>query len=118
MLLLVLTGAMIFDACYDQLPAQLAAHQNEAGKHKLDSQVYFYNPVSNFKIRTGTDKLFSKILFTIGQNKFLASFHNQKASDLIKAEALKVCDPISPMIYFRKFIICHHSGSEDYYLLS
>jgi hypothetical protein len=113
MLVVVLAGAVVFDLCHNQEPKQLTTKQSEAGKHKLDSQVFFYNPGSSFKIRTGTDKLFSKILFTIGQDKFLAAFHNQKAFDLIKSESLKVGSPLNPMVHFRKFIICHHAASDD-----
>lgn len=118
LLLVVLAGAITFDVCRDQLPVPKAKQENEAGGHQLESQFYFYNSASSFKIRTGMTKLFSKFLFTIGQDKFLAAFHNQKAFDLIKAESLKVGSPLNPTIYFRKFIICHHSASADEYLLS
>ena len=113
LLLVMVTGAIVFDACHDQLPEQLV-EQHDAGSHQVSvSQVYFCNPVSSYKMRAGIDKFFSKILFTIGQDKFLSAFHNQKAFDLLKSESLKVRSPLNSMVHFRKFIICHHAATDD-----
>lgn len=110
----VIGGAYVFDLCRDQLPEQLVDHQQDASEHHVDmSHMFFYNPVSGFKIREGSDRLFSKILFAIGQDKFLASFHNHKAYHVLKAESLKERSPGNQMVHFRKFIICHHSSSDD-----
>ncbi len=110
----LVAGAVIFDLCHDQLPEQLVKHQQDAPVTQFDmSQVFFCNPASSFKISTGYDRLFSKILFTIGQDKFLSAFHNQEAYHLLKAESLKERSPQNLMVHFRKFIICHHSSSDD-----
>lgn len=110
----VVAGAFVFDMCHKEAPEQLVASQHDASKHHVDmSQVFFYTPVSSFKIRTGNDRLFSKILFTIGQDKFLSAFHNQKTYHLLKAESLKERSPHNLMVHFRKFIICHHFSSDD-----
>ena len=116
---ILVVGAFVFDACHDQLPKQDLKHQTESNNHQFDiNEVYFYNPVSSFKIRTGMDKLLSKILFTVGQDKFLSSFHNQRAFHLMKVEALHVRSPLNPMLHFRKFIICHQCSSDDKPLLA
>jgi len=110
----LVAGAVIFDLCHDQLPEQLVKHQQDASEPQVDmTQVFCCNPVSSFKIRTGYDRLFSKILFTIGQNKFLSAFHHQEAYHLLKAESLKERSPQNLTVHFRKFIICHHSNSDD-----
>nr|MBD3622377.1 hypothetical protein [Sunxiuqinia sp.] len=107
-------GAVIFDLCHDQLPEQLVKHQQDASEPQVDmSPTYFCNPASSFKIRMGCDRLVSKILFTIGQDRFLTAFHNQEAYHLLKAESLKERSPQNLMVHFRKFIICHHSSSDD-----
>lgn len=110
----VVSSAVIFDMCHDQLPEQLVEQQQDASQHQLDiSQVFYYNPVNSFKIRTGSDRLLSKILFAIGHDRFLTAFHNHKAYHILKAESLKERSPQNQMVHFRKFIICHHSTSDD-----
>jgi len=112
--IVLVAGAVVVDSLHDQLPEQLVKNQQDASEPQFDiSQVFFCNPASSFKIRTGCDRLFSKILFTIGQDKFLTAFHNQKAFHLLKADALKVPLPQNLTVHFRKFMICHHSSSDD-----
>lgn len=110
----LVVGAVVFDSVHDQPTGRLAEHQQDASEPQFElSHVFFYNPASSFKIRTGCDRLLSKILFTIGQDKFLSAFHNQKAFHLLKAESLKVRSPQNLAVHFRKFIICHHASSDD-----
>lgn len=110
----LVAGAVIFDVCRDQLPEQLVKQQQDASEPQVElSPAFFCNPASSFKIRTGCDRLFSRILFTMGQDKFLTAFHNQEAYHLLKAESLKERSPQNLMVHFRKFIICHHSSSDD-----
>lgn len=112
--MVIIAGAYVFDSCHKEIPTPVTKHQNDKSSHEFGlGEVFFYNPVSSFKIMTGIDKLLSKILFTIGQDRFLSSFHNQKTFHLIKAEAIKVPSPLNPMVYFREFIICHQSSSDD-----
>lgn len=112
--LALIAGAVIFDLCHDQLPEQLVKSQQDASEPQIDmSQVFCCNPASSFKIRTGSDRLISKILFTIGQDKFLSAFHHQEVYHLLKAESLNERSPQNLTVHFRKFIICHHSSSDD-----
>ncbi|WP_321287249.1 hypothetical protein [uncultured Sunxiuqinia sp.] len=111
---LVIGGAYIFDRCHDQLPEQHADQQQDASKHHVNmSQMFVYNSVSSYKIRSGNNCLVSKILFTIGNDKFLAAFHNRKTFHVLKAESLKERSPQNLMVHFRKFMICHHFSSDD-----
>lgn len=113
LLLVIVTGAIVFDACRGQLPVELVEHQEDADNHRFDiSQVYFYNPVSGFKISAG-DRLFSKFLFAFGHDRFVSAYHNQKISNLLKVEALKVRTPFNLMTHSRKLMISHLSGLDD-----
>jgi len=119
LMVVLVAGAYIFDSCHHQLPKQDLKHHTASNSHRLDiNEVYFYNPVSSFKMRTGMDKLLSKILFAVGQDKFLSTFHNQMAYHLMKEESLHLRSPLNPMIHFRKFIICHQSNPDEHPVLS
>lgn len=116
---LVVGGAVVFDLCHDQLPQELMKQQQDASEHQvIPAQVYFCNPGSSFKVRSGSDRLCSKILFSIGQDKFLTAFHNHITYHLLKVESLKERSPQKPMVHFRKFVICHHSNTDDVPLIA
>lgn len=114
LMVILVAGAYIFDSYHDQMPKKDLKHHTASRNQQIDiNEIYFYNPVSSFKIRTGMDKLLSKILFTIGQDKFLSTFHNQLTYHLMKEESLHLRSPLNPMVHFRKFIICHQCTPDD-----
>ncbi len=113
-LMALVAGAVVFDLCHDQLPEQVASQTQDTSEHLFDqSQVAYCNPLSSFKMRTGSDRLISKILFSKGQDRFLSAYHNQKAYHVLKAESLNERLPQSARIHFLEFMICHHASSDD-----
>ncbi len=113
-LLALVASAVVFDLCHDQLPEQVASQTQDTSEHLFDqSQVAYCNPLSSFKMRTGSDRLISKILFSKGQDRFLSAYHNQKAYHVLKAESLNERLPQSARIHFLEFMICHHASSDD-----
>ncbi|MGQ7868222.1 hypothetical protein [Sunxiuqinia sp. sy24] len=114
MFIAIVAGAVVFDMCHDQVPEQVVNQTQDTAEHQFDrSQVVFCNPVSSFKLRTGSDRLISKLLFSKGQDRFLSAYHNQKAYHVLKAESLKERSPQNAMIHFLEFMICHHASSDD-----
>ena len=114
MFLVVTFAAVLFDAFHEG-PDQLAQtnHQHSDTTDLEASQVFFFNPINSFKLRTGVNKLFTGFLIADSQNQFLAQYHNLRSFHLLKAESLKDHPSFIQMAHFMKFNSCHRLSPDD-----
>jgi hypothetical protein len=111
----VVLSAALFDALHagsEELVDE--THQRSESQFMHSNHVFFYNPINYFKIRKGTDKLFSGLLFAATQNEFLTKYHNCRTYHLLKAESFKERLPLVRIIHFMEFNPCHPSGPDDH----
>ncbi len=112
--LAVVLSAVFFDALHagsEKLVDE--THQRSESQFLHSSHVFFYNPISHFKLRKGADKLFSGLLFAATKSEFLTKYHNCPTFHLLKAESLKAHLPLVRVIHFMEFNFCHHSSPDD-----
>lgn len=110
----VILGAVIFDAFHNEPVSEIDMCNHQTNSHDLQaSDIFFFNPVSTFKIRTGVEKLFSGIVFAGSQNEFLKQYHNYRSFHLLKAESLNKWQLFSETAHFMLFNHCHHVSPVD-----
>ncbi len=110
----MVVSAVLFDTFHEGSNKVVdATRQKSESQDMQSSRVFFYNPVSSFKILNGADKLFSGFLYTAGRSWFLAEYHNCRAFHLLKAETLQERVSFLEMAHFMKFNPSHHSSPED-----
>ena len=111
--LLIALSAVLFDALHDSSDIKVKNDMHQTSSQQIEaSDVLFNNPVSNFKLKTGTDKLLSKLIFTGSRNEFLTQYHNFRTFHLLKAESINKRLPFILTSHFMKFNFCHHSSPD------
>ena len=112
--LAIILSAVVFDAFHDKPERLIDVTSHQAESHDIQaSNVFFFNSVSSFKLRSGVDKLFSGFVFSASQNSFLTQYHSCRNFHLLKAERLDHRLPFILTANFMKFNCCHHSCPED-----
>lgn len=110
----IVLSAVVFDAIHEgseKLADEM--QQRSESRFRHSSHIFFYNPVSHFRLKKGADKLFSGLLFAVTQNEFLTQYHNCRAFHLLKAESPGERRPFVRVIHFMDFNPCHHTGADD-----
>jgi len=112
--LAVVLSAVLFDTFHEGSVKLVNETHQRSDSHDMQAgRVFFYNPVSSFKIRSGADKLFSGLIFAASRNEFLSEYHNCRTFHLLKKEALQERLPFLMMAHFMKFNSSHHSSPDD-----
>ncbi len=113
----VILSAILFDAFHQSQDSMAKETHQHSESHDLQaSHVFYFNSISNFKLRSGVDKLFSGLVFSGCENELLAEYHNNRTFHLLKAESLHNPVPFMQMAHFMKFNSCHHICPDDYHL--
>ena len=109
----IVLSAVVFDAIHEgseKLADEM--QQRSESRFRHSSHIFFYNPVSHFRLKKGADKLFSGLLFAVTQNEFRTRYHNCRTFNLLK-ESLNERRPFVRNFHFMDFNPCHHTGTHD-----
>ncbi|WP_423130417.1 hypothetical protein [Gaoshiqia sp. Z1-71] len=107
--------AVLFDVYHEGSGRLINELENRSETVNMqNAQVFFYNPVNTFKLLSGTDKLFTGLIFAASQNDFLTKYHNCRTFYLLKAESVNEHPSFLFMAHFMKYNFCHHANPDDY----
>lgn len=105
--------AVLFDMFYEGPRKQEHIPHQGSESQTGYAPVYFYNPAGNFKLVRGVDKFFSRLVFPVSPNEFLAEQYSCKVFHTLKAVSITAGDLVWKQVHFRKFNTCHPAVPDE-----